>query len=252
MIQTVVTVLFTLISTLVCATSAIVVSFVTRGGNWSHLVGRLWGRSILWVSRVKVTVQGLERIDPGAPYVYMANHQSMFDILVLLGHLPVQFRWLAKKELFRIPVFGYSMARVGYISIDRSNRKSAIRSLRVAAEKIAQGVSVVVFPEGTRSHDGKMKPFKKGGFYLAIDSRQPIVPVVIYGSHEVMPKGLLRVRSGEIILSINPPVKTASYQRATKEALMERIWEIMEQDLARLGAVKAEVFQEGALGGNSS
>jgi len=240
MIRTVAILTFTVLATLVGAVSAIIVSFLTRGGNAAHIVGRLWAKSVLWVSRVKVTVQGMENIDPTAAYVYMANHQSMFDILVLLGHLPVQFRWLAKKELFRIPIFGYSMERVGYISIDRSNRKSAIKSLQMAAKKIAGGVSVVVFPEGTRSHDGKMKSFKKGGFYLAIDSRQPLVPVVIFGSHEIMPKGTLQIKPGRIVLSVNPPVKTTLYQRATKEALMERIWSVMEQDLVRLQASEAE------------
>jgi 1-acyl-sn-glycerol-3-phosphate acyltransferase len=236
MIRTAVIAVCALFSTAVCAVSAIAVSFFTRGGNLAHLVGRVWGRSILWASRIKVTVLGMEHIDPTAPYVYMANHQSMFDILTLLGYLPVQFRWLAKKELFKIPIFGYSMARVGYISIDRSNRRSAIESLNRAAKKIADGVSVVIFPEGTRSADGNLRAFKKGGFYLAIDSRQPIVPVVISGSHEIMPKGVLRVRRGEITLSINPPVKTSAYHRATKEALMERIWSVMDQDLKRLKA----------------
>ncbi|MBW1897258.1 MAG: 1-acyl-sn-glycerol-3-phosphate acyltransferase, partial [Deltaproteobacteria bacterium] len=104
MIRTVAILTFTVLATLVGAVSAIIVSFLTRGGNAAHIVGRLWAKSVLWVSRVKVTVQGMENIDPTAAYVYMANHQSMFDILVLLGHLPVQFRWLAKKELFRIPI----------------------------------------------------------------------------------------------------------------------------------------------------
>lgn len=236
MIRTAVVGVWTLFATFLGATGAIFTSFLVKGGNVPHLVGRLWARSILWVSRVKVTVQGLEHLDPGATYVYMANHQSMFDILVLLGHLPVQFRWLAKKELFRIPLFGYSMARVGYISIDRSNRRSAIRSLQEAARKIAEGVSVVVFPEGTRSKDGQLKAFKKGGFYLSVDSRRPIAPTVLFGTHEIMPKGMLRVRPGRVILSINPPVPTSSYQRQTKDVLMEKIWSIMKKDLDRLRA----------------
>ncbi|NVM23199.1 MAG: 1-acyl-sn-glycerol-3-phosphate acyltransferase, partial [Desulfobacterales bacterium] len=196
--------------TIVCALAAIGASLWKKGGNLAHLVGRLWGKSILFVSRGRVSVQGLHHIDPCATYIYMANHQSMFDIPALIGYLPVQFRWLAKAELFRIPVFGYSMARVGYISIDRSNRKSAHKSLQAAARKIAQEVSVVIFPEGTRSTDGQILPFKAGGFYLAIHSGRPIVPVVIYGTRNVMPKGSLRIRPGRIIISINPPVETAS------------------------------------------
>ncbi|MCK4729527.1 MAG: 1-acyl-sn-glycerol-3-phosphate acyltransferase [Desulfobacterales bacterium] len=236
MIRTALISAWVVLITLICATAAIVVSFLRKGGNFAHLVGRFWARSIVFVSRVKVSVQGLEHIDPGAAYVYMANHQSMFDIPTLLGYLPVQFRWLAKMELFQIPVFGYSMARVGYISIDRSNRKSAYKSLLEAAQKIARGVSVVVFPEGTRSTDGQIKPFKVGGFHLAIRSGRPIVPVAIYGSHHVMPKGRLRIKRGQIILSINPPIETTHYNNKTKEVLMESVRSTMKRDLERIKA----------------
>jgi 1-acyl-sn-glycerol-3-phosphate acyltransferase len=235
MLNTVLVSAWTIVITLVCAISAILVSFVTRGGNFAHLIGRFWARSILWVNRAKVSVEGMDHIDPGAAYVYMANHQSMFDILALLGHLPVQFRWVAKKELFQIPIFGYSMARVGYISIDRSNRQSAIQSLREAAQKIAQGVSVVVFPEGTRSSDGQIKPFKKGGFYLATDSGRPVVPVVIWGTRQVMPKGKLRIRPGPIVLSINRPIETVPYKN-NKGALIEAVGSAMRRDLERIRA----------------
>jgi len=236
MIRTALLSAWVVLITLICATAAIVVSFLRKGGNFAHLVGRFWARSIVLVSRVKVSVQGLEHIDPNVAYVYMANHQSMFDILTLLGYLPVQFRWLAKMELFQIPVFGYSMARVGYISIDRSNRKSAYKSLLEAAQKIARGVSVVVFPEGTRSTDGQIKPFKVGGFHLAIRSGRPIVPVVIYGSHHVMPKGRLRIKRGQIVLSINPPIETTHYNNKTKEVLMESVRSTMKRDLERIKA----------------
>ena len=235
MLNTILVSAWAVVITLVCAISAILVSFATRGGNAAHLVGRFWARSILWVSRAKVLVEGLGHIDPGVAYVYMANHQSMFDILALLGYLPVQFRWVAKKELFRIPIFGYSMSRVGYISIDRSNRQSAIQSLREAAQRIAQGVSVVVFPEGTRSSDGQIKSFKKGGFYLAADSERPIVPVVIWGTRQVMPKGKLSIRPGPIVLSINRPIDTIPY-RKNREALMELVGATMKKDLERIRA----------------
>jgi 1-acyl-sn-glycerol-3-phosphate acyltransferase len=236
MIRTAVIAAWVVFVTLLCAPLTIFVSFLREGGDFPHLVGRFWARCIVFVSRVKVSVQGLEHIDPGATCVYMANHQSMFDILSLLGYLPVQFRWLAKMELFQIPVFGHAMARVGYIGIDRSNRKSAYKSLLEAAKKIAQGVSVVVFPEGTRSTDGQIEPFKVGGFHLAIRSGRPIVPVVIYGSHRVMRKGRLRIRPGEIIISINPPIETTYYHNNTKEVLMESVRATMKRDLERIKA----------------
>ncbi len=236
MIRTALIAVWVVLSTLICGLIVIVASFFKEGGNLPHLVGRCWAKSILFVSRAKVSVQGLHHINPGTTYIYMANHQSMFDILALLGYLPVQFRWLAKKELFQIPIFGYSMARVGYISIDRSNRKSAHKSLLEAAQKIAQGVSVVIFPEGTRSPDGQIKPFEAGGFHLAIRSGRPIVPVVIYGSHYVMPKGSLRIRPGMIAVSINPPVDTAPYSNKNKKELRDSVRSIMGQDLEKIRA----------------
>jgi 1-acyl-sn-glycerol-3-phosphate acyltransferase len=220
--------------TLVCALLAIGASLWKKGGNGAHLVGRLWAKSILFLSRVTVSVRGLEHIDPGVPYLYMANHQSMFDIFSLLAYLPVQFRWLAKKELFQIPVFGYSMTRAGYISIDRSDRRSAHKSLLEAAQKIAGGVSVVIFPEGSRSTDGQVMPFKAGGFHLAIRSGRPIVPVAISGARQVMPKGKLRIRPGHICISIHPPIDTAHYKGKAKKDLMESVRSIIKQDLERL------------------
>jgi 1-acyl-sn-glycerol-3-phosphate acyltransferase len=239
MIRTVVIPTWIVFITFICALAAIALSFWKKGGDLSHLAGRFWAKSVLLVSRAKVTVRGSHHIDPCATYIYMANHQSMFDILALLGYLPVQFRWLAKKELFQIPVFGQSMARVGYISIDRSNRKSAYNSIQEAAQKIAQGVSVVIFPEGTRSADGQIKSFEAGGFHLAIRSGRPIVPVVICGTHHIMPKGSLRIRPGRILVSIHPPVETASCNSKTKKVLRDTVRSIMKQDLEKIRASQA-------------
>ena len=224
--------------TFICALAAIAASFLRKGGDLSHVVGRFWARSVLFATGVKVSVQGLHHIDQGDTYIYMANHQSMYDIPALLGYLPVQFRWLAKKELFKIPVFGHALARVGYVSIDRSNRRSAHKSLLEAAQKIAGGVSVVIFPEGSRSIDGQIKPFKVGGFHLAIRSGRPIVPVVICGTHQVMPKGSLGVKRGRVSVSINPPVATASHDNKTKKSLMESVRSIIKQDLERVKAAQ--------------
>ncbi len=235
MIRNVLIPIWVVLVTLFCSVGAIVASFL-KGGDMAHLVGRFWAKSILLVSQVKVTVEGFDHINPRTTYIYMANHQSMFDIPVLLGYLPVQFRWLAKKELFRIPVFGHALARVGYISIDRSDRKAAHNSLLEAARKIAQGVSVVIFPEGSRSENGQIKPFKAGGFHLAVRAGRPIVPVVICGTRSVMPKGSLRVNPGQIIVSINPPIDTASCDTKTKKLLMDSIRSIMKTELERIRA----------------
>jgi 1-acyl-sn-glycerol-3-phosphate acyltransferase len=157
----------------------------------------------------------------------MANHQSNADIPLLLGRLPVQFRWLAKAELFKIPVFGRAMRGVGYISIDRSNRKSAFESLKQAATTIRSGTSVLIFPEGTRSRDGHVLPFKKGGFVLAVDAGVPIVPIIIHGTGAIMPKGRFVIHPAPVTMEILEPVETSGYTRKTKDALLERIRTIL-------------------------
>ncbi len=163
----------------------------------------------------------------------MANHLSNFDIPVLLAYLPVQFRWLAKAELFRIPIFGRGMRGCGYISIDRSNRKEAFKSLDTAAEIIRNGVSVVIFPEGTRSREFKVNNFKKGGFVLAVDSQVPVIPIFISGTWQIMSKNGLRIKPGEVVLEIMEPVETLEYTRETKDDLMEKIRNIISSSFEK-------------------
>jgi len=226
-IQTLIIVLWVFLVTVVVATTVIICSFFSRTGNGPHLLARFWANSILWVARVKVTVSGIEKLDPERSYIYMPNHQSNADIPLLLGQLPVQFRWLAKAELFKIPVFGRAMRGVGYISIDRSNRKSAFESLERAARTIRAGTSVLIFPEGTRSRDGHILPFKKGGFVLSVDSGVPIVPIIIRGTRDIIPKGHFMIRPAPVTMQILDPVETAGYTRKTKDALLERIRSIL-------------------------
>ncbi|MFO7715233.1 lysophospholipid acyltransferase family protein [Desulfosarcina sp.] len=226
-LQTLIIVVWTLPTTALIATTVIVCSFFSRTGNGPHLLARFWANSILWVSRVKVTVSGIEKLDPRRSYIYMPNHQSNADIPLLLGRLPVQFRWLAKAELFKIPVFGRAMRGVGYISIDRSNRKSAFESLERAARTIRNGTSVLIFPEGTRSRDGRILPFKKGGFVLSVDSGVPIVPIIIRGTRDIIPKGRFMIRPAPVTMQILDPVETSGYSRKTKDALLERIRTIL-------------------------
>jgi len=198
-------------------------SFFTRTGNPVHLIARLWARFILFVSRIKVTVNGLSNVDPANSYIYMSNHQSNFDIPVLLTYIPGQFRWLAKAELFKIPIFGHGMRGAGYISIDRFDRHSAFQSIDQAAKKIKDGVSVMIFPEGTRSTDGSIRPFKKGGFIMAVDSGVPIVPVIIRGTWPIMSKDSLRINPGDVHLEIKQPIDTSGFTRDTKDILIDRV-----------------------------
>ncbi len=206
--------------TLVLGVTVILVALFSRNGNMPHLIARAWARSILIVAGTPVSVEGIENLKIDGSVILMPNHQSNFDIPLLLGCLPVQFRWLAKAELFKIPIFGRGMRGCGYISIDRSNRKSAFRSLAEAAQKIRNGVSVLIFPEGTRSWDGEIQSFKKGGFVLSVDAGVPIIPIVISGTRAVMPKGKLLIRKQTIGMKILAPIATSDYTRKTKDDLM--------------------------------
>jgi 1-acyl-sn-glycerol-3-phosphate acyltransferase len=239
MIRTTIIILWTVLATAILGPLAIIISFISRTGNVPHLIARIWGRSILFVSGIKVNVYGLSNLDLGRSAIYMVNHQSNFDIPVLLGCLPVQFRWLAKAELFRIPIFGHGMRGCGYISIDRSSHKSAIESLNQAAETIKKGTSVLIFPEGTRSLDGKIKPFKKGGFVLTVDAGVPIIPIVIEGTWAIMPKKRLLMKPCPVTMKILPPVDSSGYNRETKEALMEKIRMTMRDKLNKLKGEQA-------------
>ncbi len=222
-LRTAVIIVWVAVATPVVGAIVIGISFFSRSANPGHRLARVWGRSILAVSGVRVTIRGLERIDPARAYVFMSNHQSNFDIPVLLGHLPVQFRWLAKAELFRIPIFGRAMRAAGYISIDRSNRDAAFESLEQAAARTRSGASIMIFPEGTRSLDGSLKPFKKGGFVMAITAGVPIVPVAIGGTHAIMPKNTLLIRPRDVTLEILEPIDTAGVTPDGKGLLMERV-----------------------------
>lgn len=150
-----------------------------RGEYTTHRVSVLWAKIMLRISSVRVTVEGREHILRGRAQVFMANHQSGFDILIVLANIDTYFAWIAKKELFGIPVFGHALAKTGSIAIDRKNFVRAMRSIHDAARRIREGKSVMTFPEGTRSMDGQIHPFKKGVFHLALKAGVPIVPVAL-------------------------------------------------------------------------
>jgi 1-acyl-sn-glycerol-3-phosphate acyltransferase len=225
--QTVCIIFWTVIVTVFFSIMTIFASFLSKTGELTHKVVTLWARFILFGSGVRVTVRGNYHLDPSVSYIYMPNHQSDFDIPVLLAHLKSQFRWLAKAELFKIPIFGQAMRRAGYISINRKERRAAFESLKKAAEIIRNGVSVLIFPEGTRSKDGNIASFKKGGFLLAVDSGVPVVPIIIYGTREIMSKDRLLIRPGNVTVEIRKPIQTSAYTRKTKDDLMETVRQII-------------------------
>lgn len=231
MIRKQIIVLWTLLFTAFMAVMVILFSFVCTGEDTPHKVGRIWAKCILAASNIKVTVKGFSNLNLHGPHIYMANHTSNFDIPVLQACLPVHFRWLAKAELFKIPIFGYAMKRAGYISIDRSNKESAIQSLQQAAKIIKNGVSVVIFPEGTRNRNQNVQPFKKGGFVLAVDSGVPIVPVILHGTRKIMPKNQILIEPGHVLVEIKKPIESSDYTRETKELLMGKIRNVILESL---------------------
>lgn len=196
---------------------------ISPGENKAHKIANLWAKMLLKLTSIRVNVIGRENVLMNRPQIFMANHQSDFDILIVLAHIPGQFRWIVKKELFKIPLFGKAMKSAGYIEIDRQNHEKAMKSMEEAAQKIREGKSVVTFPEGTRSKDGTVRPFKQGLFHLAIQAGVPIVPISIIGAHEIMPKRTLNVRPGRITMVIDRPVDVSGYTIETRGELIERV-----------------------------
>jgi 1-acyl-sn-glycerol-3-phosphate acyltransferase len=205
-------------------------------GDLYLLYARIWSGWILGSLGIPLAVTGRERLEPGQTYVLMSNHQSVFDIFALFRSCDRPFRMVAKRILFWIPILGWSMWMCGFIPIDRSNRDSAIRSLDRAARKIRSGVSVLVFPEGTRSRDGTLQPFKKGGFMMALEAGVPVVPVVVLGTDAIMEKGSLRVGRADVTVRIGTPIETAGRGARGRVRLMDEV----RRAMIDLGATACE------------
>jgi 1-acyl-sn-glycerol-3-phosphate acyltransferase len=190
-----------------------------------------WAKSILWACGVKIEVKGLENLEAEVPRIYMVNHQSYFDIFTLLANLPVQFKFVLKEELMKIPLLGSAMRKARYVSIEREDPRKAVKSVNDAADRFREGASILIFPEGTRSPDGQLQPFKPGGFHLALKVKGDIVPVSIVGTHRIVPKGSLRVQKGKATMVIGKPILIKEYSKKTMDQLMERVHEGMFQQM---------------------
>jgi 1-acyl-sn-glycerol-3-phosphate acyltransferase len=211
------------VATILGSIISVLLGIVDRTGDLVLRVARLWSRILLGVPGVKVEVTQRAPLDPTRPYVFMANHASMVDIWAVFIAVPVPLRFIAKKQLGRIPLFGWAMRAGRFIFIDRQNAVAARRSIDEAARRIKAGQSVVIFPEGTRTRDGALGPFKKGGFHLAIDSGADIVPVAIQGSRPVMPPGSPLIRAGVVRVEMDEPIPTTGLTSADREALLHRV-----------------------------
>ncbi len=209
-------------------------SFFAPTGKATHeLVARPWGKAMAWASGVRLRLEGGENLAgaPG-PFIVVFNHSSHLDIPILFATLPLEIRFIAKAELLRIPVFGQAMKRMGNIVIDRKDRAQAVAGLAQAAARMRdQRLSVVIAPEGTRSPDGRLLPFKKGAFALALDSGIPILPVTLSGSRAALPKGALAPRGGEVRVRIGRPIPVAGMSHDDRPRLMEMVRGELEKSL---------------------
>ena len=171
---------------------------------------------------VRVKVNGLEHLDPEQTYIFTPNHQSMIEVPLLVTYLGRNPAYLAKKEVFKFPIFGYGISLMGVVPVDRSNSVAAIESARLATKKLRAGKDYVVYPEGTRSPDGRMLAFKKGAFVMAIEAGVPIVPVSISGSSTIMPKGKVKIFPSTIHVTVHEPISVTGYSRANISELVAR------------------------------
>ncbi|MBS1913337.1 MAG: 1-acyl-sn-glycerol-3-phosphate acyltransferase [Bacteroidetes bacterium] len=215
---------FVLLVTLFYSIVSILVSLVDRSGRAYHRLMRQWSRALLWLFGIRTHVHGAENLERGTCYVYLANHASYLDIIVLGVTIPDSIRFIFKRELARIPFFGWTLALGPYILIDRADARNAMGSIERAARQIAEGASVVIFPEGTRTRDGSLGAFKRGGFMLATRSGVPMVPVAIKGTYALLSRTDRRVRPGTVEVFIGEPIPPRpDMTRSQEQELQEEI-----------------------------
>ena len=221
------------LATIVMGTLSMFASLFDRTGNLPHRISRLWSRILIQVSGMEVTVEGRERVVPGRGYVIASNHLSLMDTPVVLAHIPLQFRFLAKKGLYRIPFIGGHLKRSGHVAIPREDARGSLKAMAETARIIQElGVSALVFPEGGRSA-GQLREFKEGAAYIAIKAGVPVIPVAISGTREVLPMGSLAVLPGKVHLRIGDPIPTSGLTLRSRGDLTFRL---RQRILEMLGA----------------
>ena len=211
---------------------ALVLRLLDKSGDRVLDLARAWSGWVVSFAGVNIVVENRAQLLPEQPYVFMANHASSLDIWAIFRAVPRRIRMIAKKQLARIPLFGWAMWAGRFIFIDRQNGVAARRSIDEAGRRIHDGESVLLFPEGTRTRDGTLGPFKKGGFHLAIKAGVPIVPVALRGTRELMPRGSLLLRSGTITVIVGEPIATVGLGEEERANLYERVRGIVEAMLA--------------------
>ncbi len=210
------------LSTIFYGSISFLVSFFEQAGRAQMKMAHAWGRSLVFFAGVRVKVEGLDKVDPNTGYVFVSNHLSYMDTPVVLSSIPGQFRFLAKRGLFQIPFLGTYLKRGGHIPVPREDPRAAVRALTQAAETIREhGISVLIFPEGGRSEDGALQPFKEGAAYIAIKAGVPVVPMALIGTRQIMAMGSATLRRGQVRLRIGAPLPTTGLTLRDREALIE-------------------------------
>lgn len=205
-----------IVNTIFCAVFAALVSILVNPRIGSYF-GMLWARITCWIAPVRVKIHGQKNFERGQSYVIVANHQTGFDIFLLYAYLGIDFKWLMKKELRKMPLVGYASEKVGHIFVDRSSPMTAVHSLEEARHKLKKGTSVIIFPEGARSGREEMLPFKRGAFKLALELELPVLPVTIVNSWRIKRPGFWNIVPGRAALVIHSPVNTCDYKDRPEE-----------------------------------
>ena len=216
--------------TLFCAVNCVIVYFLTNNPKKANILAKIWGRAVVLSAFVKVTIL-IDDFKLEQRYVVMANHQSAFDIFVLYGFLPFDFTFLSKKEVFKIPIFGTAMKVVGAIAVDRENKAGLVKTIKDMERYMKTNRSLLIFPEGTRSEDGDLLPFKKGGFLLAKKTNSQILPVTIINSNKVLKKGSFFINPfKEVKLIINKPIEV---NKRNLNEIMNEVRNVFESNLTK-------------------
>ncbi len=211
-------------ATFILGGTVIVAGLFHVRGNIYWWCSRVWAQWLMWATGCRVRVEGLENIALDRPQVFASNHVSHVDVIALAAQIPKPFRFVAKKELAKIPLFGQAWRSAGHISVDRGDRASAVASLDAAGRLIREdNSSVVIFPEGTRGDGGEMLPFKKGAFMLALRTGVEIVPAAVIGTRAVLPKGSGRLRAGPVVVRFGAPIDTTRFNEDTRDALIDEV-----------------------------
>jgi len=211
-----------IIATIIFGIPVILASLVTYSGRPAYILSRMWAWLISKAAGVTFSLQGGVKAVPGTSYIVTPNHQGNIDILALILMLPTPYRWVIKKELLKIPLFGSALRRTGAVSIDRANKGQAVSTLRRGADKLKGGWSLLIYPEGTRTPDGNLQALKKGAFMMAVDTGIPILPVTVNGAFKILPKKTLDLKPGHITVTIGDPIPTEGLTEKDVPQLMER------------------------------